>query len=108
MTKSVGPWVVWGLSLALASCSGGQSSGSSEGSGTSQSSGSQAGTPSGDAEAGAAATSSGDAGAAASGAGDGGGAAVAEIPPMPEGLRGPTKPWAQMTPEERGHYMSES
>ena len=30
------------------------------------------------------------------------------LPAMPEGLQGPAKPWAQMSLEERGHYMAEN
>lgn len=34
--------------------------------------------------------------------------AQAELPPMPEGLHGPPRPWAQMSDQEKGHYMAES
>jgi len=31
----------------------------------------------------------------------------ANIPPLPSDISGPPTPWAQMTPEQKGHYMAE-
>lgn len=40
--------------------------------------------------------------------GDAGAPAEAPMPPMPEGLHGPARPWARMTPQEKGRYMGEA